>query len=102
MSVLKRLGNVARGKMLEVGRTFSGDSAGSGSDPEDRPDLDDGDDPVRDPDRAPRRPPASDLDRRALLERMREEGLLTDAEVAEKLASLDAPPSPPVARKRTL
>lgn len=100
MSVLKRLGNVARGKMIEIGRGLSGDDGG------DEPDE-------LDPDRPPRAPratssaasgsaPRTPEGKRALLARMKEEGLLTDAEYEEKVAALDAPPPPPVARKRRL
>jgi hypothetical protein len=105
MSVLKRLGNVARGKVLEIGRSLSGDGGepvpGDGGDPDEL-------DPAR-PVRAPTvRPsvgsdPPADVDaKRTLLARLRAEGLLSDLEYAEKLAALDAPPAPPPARARRL
>ncbi|MCB9675579.1 MAG: hypothetical protein H6737_10710 [Alphaproteobacteria bacterium] len=101
MSVFKRLGNVARGKMMEIGRNLSGDGP-------------DGDPDEVDPDAPPPRrvsepvipkaaaPPADAASRREMLVRMRDEGLLTPEEYADKLAALDAPPAPPAPRKRRL
>lgn len=96
MSVFKRLGNVARGKMLELGRVG----------PPDRGEPDELD-PDRPPpswraSRAPAGEGATSDSPRELLERLKAEGLLTDAEYAEKLARLDAPPAPATPRKRTL
>ncbi|MEZ4322118.1 MAG: hypothetical protein R3F61_31895 [Myxococcota bacterium] len=104
MSVFKRLSNVAKGKMMEIGRNLSSDGP-----PDDEPDE-------LDPDRPPRRvgapepsdargaapPERPEASRREMLEKLRAEGLLTDAEYEEKLAALDAPPPPPTRRKRRL
>jgi len=98
MSVFKRLGNVARGKMKEIGRNFSGDGAG---DPDEvRPEVP----PPRRADAGPAPSPSMgpEPSKRDLLDRLRAEGLLTDEEHAQKLAALQAPSSPPTPRKRRL
>jgi hypothetical protein len=77
MSVFKRLGNVARGKMKELGRTLD-------NLPGDEPE------PI-DPDTPPPRRPATTDDKREMLERLRADGLLTDEEFAEKIAALEQP-----------
>lgn len=97
MSVFKRLSNVARGKMKELGKTLESGFPESYADPAADP---------MDPDRpsASRHvtpPPPSTSDKRAMLERLHEEGLLTDDEFAEKLAALEAP-SKVLPKKRRL
>ncbi len=120
MSVFKRLSNVARGKMKEIGRNLTDDPPGP-ADPDDLPERD----PRRDAPPPPVRRrtmedratddagqaagnaggaggPDTPEAKREMLARLREEGLLTEEEYADKLASLDAPPAPPRARKRRL
>lgn len=103
MSVFKRLGNVARGKVIEIGRSLT-DPA-----PDDDPDEIDphGPPPRRSsgPTKAAGARKAGPLDddgKRALLGRLKNEGLLTEEEYAEKLAALAAPPGPRKPKKRTL
>ena len=100
MSVFKRLGNVARGKMMEIGRNLSGDGSDAGDPDEVRPDLP----PPRRAEGGPAPSPAKgpEPSKRELLDRLRAEGLLTDEEHAQKLAALDAPSGPPTPRKRRL
>lgn len=83
MSVFKRLGNVARGKMLEFGK---GEGAPS-------PTPDELDPPRPPPRRTAERAASSTDDKRVMLEKLKEEGLLTDEEFAEKMADLAAPTS---------
>jgi hypothetical protein len=118
MSVFKRLSNVARGKMKEIGRSLSDEPAPI--DPDDLPErdprrdappppvrrrrLDAGSESAPDPGSAAdsEQGPDSPGAKRRMLSRMRDEGLLTDEEYEAKLASLDAPPPPPTPRKRRL
>ena len=77
MSVFKRLSNVAKGKLKELGKNL-GELDPFGADGSDAPDR-----PV-----ASRPSPTTKDDaaaRRATLIRMRDEGLLTDDELAQKL-----------------
>lgn len=75
MSVFKRLSNVARGKLKEIGRNLNELDPFGADAPPDGPD-------------AP--PPGRSGDaRRATLLRMRDEGLLTEAELQERLGLLE-------------
>lgn len=99
MSVFKRLSNVAKGKIKEIGRNLGE------IDP-----FGDGDDPEVDP---PKPPPGQRArpteDKVAILDRLKSEGLLTEEEYAAKRALLDESasdeddaPSPRKPMKRNL
>lgn len=85
MSVFKRLSNVAKGKIKEIGRNL-GELDPFGDDP-------DGDDPEAVPTGPPPRKAPAD-DKRAILDRLKADGLLTDEEYEAKLALLDEHASP--------
>lgn len=101
MSVFKRLSNVAKGKIKEMGRSLGEVDPFAGSD-----------DPELDPPTPP--PPRVDShdDKLELLDRMKADGLLTDEEYEVKRARLqpaeapsdpdDAPSTPRKPMKRNL
>ncbi|MCA9571336.1 MAG: hypothetical protein KC656_26030 [Myxococcales bacterium] len=98
MSLFRRLGNVARGKVKELGRTL-GEGMDAGFDGSDDPFVPSSD---RDaPSSGARGVPATTDDKRAMLDRLLAEGLLTEEEHATKVAALEAPASP-APRKRHL
>lgn len=99
MSVFKRLSNVAKGKIREIGRNLGEiDPFADGDDPEIEPPT-----PP-----APRRDAASTDDKVAILDRLKAEGLLSDEEYDAKRALLDESeaaddaPSPRKPMKRNL
>ena len=92
MSVFKRLGNVARGKIKELGRSLEEGLDGL----EHRSEGDASTEPVREP-----RGEVSDEQKRQMLDRLLEEGLLTEDEHRRKRAALERP-GPDTPRKRRL
>ena len=99
MSVFKRLGNVARGKMKELGRSL--EAGFDGAFGEDAGPVDP-DAPFEERPSRPGKDRTPD-EKRVLLERLKAEGLLTEEEFDTKLAELEPEvPTPSRPKKRHL